>query len=119
MLLFQMYSTEVEEQFGFFTDFADTFPLYRGKGSRDPDEAEGQVCGYLKGAVKVYPLPPDGPPPEKILSTHSVPSTSSEECVVRVYVVKVSKPVLYHCMQSNVYLYVYTLYIYIYIYIYM
>ena len=85
-----MYSTEVEEQFGFFTDFADTFPLYRGKGSRDPDESEGQVCGYLKGAVKVYPLPAEGPAPEKILSTHSVPSTSSEECIVCVYVIKVS-----------------------------
>ena len=93
-----MYSTEVEEQFGFFTDFADTFPLYRGKGSRDPDESEGQVCDYLKVAIKVYPLPPDGPAPEKILSTHSVPSTSSEKCVVRAYVVKVSEPVLYHCM---------------------
>ena len=89
-----MYSTEVEEQFGFFTDFADTFPLYRGKGSRDPDESEGQVCGYLKGTVKVYPLPAEGPAPEKILSTHSVPSTSSEECVVRVYVIKVSELVL-------------------------
>ena len=90
-----MYDTEVEEQFGFFTDFAQTFPLYRGKGSRDPDESAGQVVGYLKGAVKVYPLPPEGPAPEKILSTHSVPSTSSEECVVRVYVVKVSDPFLY------------------------
>ena len=99
-----MYSTEVEEQFGFFTDFADTFPLYRGKGSRDPDESEGQVCGYLKGAVKVYPLPPDGPAPEKILSTHSVPSTSSEECVVRVYVVRVSCGLLYELYTTKVFI---------------
>ena len=87
----QMYTKELEEEepFNNFTDFAETFPLYRGKGSRDPDESEGQCCGYLKGAVKVYPLPPDGPQPEKILSTDSVPSTKAEECIVRVYVVRV------------------------------
>jgi len=89
----QIFSTELEEQppYNNFTDFAETFPLYRGKGSRDPDEADGQCCGYLKGAVKVYPLPPDGPAPEKVLSTESVPSTKSEECVIRVYVVRVRK----------------------------
>ena len=92
---FQMYSTELEEQFGFFQDFVVTFPLYRGKGPRDPNEAKGQIIGFLKGDIKVYPWPPNGTEPEKILSTHSVPSTSIEECVVRVYVVKVSKSVLY------------------------
>ena len=65
-----------------------TFPLYRGKGSRDPDEAGGQVVGYFKGSVKMYPLPDDGSPePEKILS--NIPSTDPLDVIVRVYVIKV------------------------------
>ena len=71
-----------------FTDLATTFPLYRGKGSRDPEEQIGSV-GLFKGSLKVYPLPDDGsPPPELILA--NIPSTDPVEVVVRVYVIRVS-----------------------------
>ena len=93
---FQIYDKEVERMFGLFEDFTITFPLYRGKGARNSNKDDSQICGYLKGDIKVYPVSPDGPEPEPILSAHSLPSTSPTECIVRVYVVKVSEilPVL-------------------------
>ena len=43
-----------------------------------------------QGAVKVYPLPDDGSPmPDRIFS--HIPSSAPVECVVRVYIVKVSE----------------------------
>ena len=99
----QIYDTELEKSFGLFEDFAITFPLYRGKGARNSNENNGQICGYLKGNIKVYPVLPDRPEPEGILSSHSLPSISPVECVVRVYVVKVSKLFLYLCVLFKVY----------------
>jgi len=72
-----------------FIDLAQSFPLFRGKGSRDPDEDVKRVVGYFKGSVKMYPLPDDGSPePEKILK--NIPSTESMDVVVRVYIIRVS-----------------------------
>ena len=69
-------------------DLAQTFPLYRGKGSRDPNDEAGQAVGYFKGSVKMYPLPDDGSPePERILA--NIPSTDPMNVVVRVYIIKV------------------------------
>ena len=85
----QIYPNDLEESFNKFEDLAQTFPLYRGKGSRDPEELEGESVGLLKGSLKVYPLPDDGskePPPvfSKTINTKPV------ECVVRIYVIRVS-----------------------------
>lgn len=99
----QICDTELEKEYGLFEDFAITFPLYRGKGARNSNENNGQICGYLKGNIKVYPLLPDRPEPEGILSTRSLPSISPVECVVRVYVVKVSKLFLCLCVLFKVY----------------
>ena len=67
---------------------AQTFPLYRGKGSRDEDG--GQTVGYFKGSVKMYPLPDDGSAePEKILV--NIPSTDPIDVIIRVYVIRVRK----------------------------
>lgn len=44
----QIYKNELEESFNNFEDLAQTFHLYRGKGSRDPDELEGQSIGLFK-----------------------------------------------------------------------
>ena len=71
----QMYPVDLEESFGKFEDLAQTFLLYRGKGSRDPDELEGESVGLLK-ACRHYsllfrgyfppPLPPSLPPPSSL-----------------------------------------------------
>ncbi len=71
-----------------FEDLAQTFPLYRGKGARDSGEGGGQVVGYFKGSIKIYPLPDDGSPePERVLV--NIPSTDPVDVVVRVYVIRV------------------------------
>ena len=89
MIYFKVYEGELEDAFSNFTDLAQTFPLFRGKGARDPDDPEGQVVGWFKGAIKVYPLPDDGSPePSKVLC--HIPSSKPVQVVVRVYVIRVS-----------------------------
>ncbi|CAI8014042.1 Myoferlin [Geodia barretti] len=83
----KIYPNDLEESFNKFEDLAQTFHLYRGKGSRDPEELAGESVGLLKGSLKVYPLPDDGskePPPvfSKTINTKPV------ECVVRLYVIR-------------------------------
>ena len=88
-LLLQVYNGELEDAFNDFSDLATNFPLYRGKGKRDPDDPKGQVVGLFKGTLKVYPLPDDGSPePPKVLA--NLPSTKPVQVVVRVYVIRVS-----------------------------
>ena len=82
-----IYHTELEEHFNRFTDLAQTFALFRGKGSRDPEDAKGEPVGYFKGTVKMYPLPDDGSPePERMLA--HIPSTDPVSVIVRVYVIR-------------------------------
>ena len=89
MFSLQVYNGELEDAFSDFSDLATNFPLFRGKGKRDPDDPKGQVVGLFKGALKVYPLPDDGSPdPPKVLA--NLPSTKPVNVVVRVYVVRVS-----------------------------
>ena len=44
----QIYPNDLEESFNKFEDLAQTFHLYRGKGSRDPEELAGESVGLLK-----------------------------------------------------------------------
>lgn len=84
----------MEDAYSDFNDLTQTFPLYRGKGGRDPDDPEGQCVGKFKGAIKVYPLPDDGSPePARVLS--NVPTSKPTKVIVRVYVIKVSSVTVY------------------------
>nr|XP_022342080.1 myoferlin-like isoform X4 [Crassostrea virginica] len=67
-----------------FSDFCSTFELQRGK---DEEDEESSIVGEFKGGFKVYPLPPDPnvEMPSKIFT--NLPSSSPEECVIRVYVI--------------------------------
>ena len=47
----QIYCGDLEDSFNKFEDLAKTFLLYRGKGSRDPDELEGVSVGLLKACT--------------------------------------------------------------------
>ena len=44
----QIYDKELEEFFNHFTDLVQTFPLHRGKGSRDPEDPKRKTVGYFK-----------------------------------------------------------------------
>ena len=82
-----VYHSDLETVFNGFTDFVQTFPLYRGKGLRDPEDKDGQPVGYFKGSLKVYKLQEE----ESLLPELNIPSfPSSVEVVVRVYIIKVS-----------------------------
>ena len=80
----QIYPNDLEESFNNFEDLAQTFRLYRGKGSRDPDELEGESVGLLKvgrdkegwgsahflSSSSLLPSPIPSPSPSPSLSLH-------------------------------------------------
>ncbi|XP_069375161.1 dysferlin isoform X5 [Paralichthys olivaceus] len=69
-----------------FSDFCQTFKLFRG---RTQDEGEDpSVVGEFKGMFKIYPLPDDpsaSAPPRQF---RKLPPNGLEECLVRVYVIQ-------------------------------
>ncbi|XP_067379390.1 dysferlin isoform X11 [Channa argus] len=84
----KVYEQELEkvEGFGGFSDFCQTFKLYRGKTQ---DEGEDpSVVGEFKGMFKIYPLPDDpsaSAPPRQFIK---LPPSGIEECLVRVYIIQ-------------------------------
>ena len=81
-----IYPGELETAFNGFTDVAQMFPLYRGKGWKDRKEKSGQPVGYFKGSFKVYSQPNGDTAAMKF---SNLPSTDPVEVIVRVYVIKV------------------------------
>lgn len=51
-LAFQIYNGTLEEEFNYFEDWLNVFPLYRGQGSQDGD-GEKEGSGHLVGKFKV------------------------------------------------------------------
>ena len=84
-----IYPRELEAAFNGFSDVAQMFPLYRGKGSRDGKEKSGQPVGYFKGSFKAYPVPKDVSSTNTKLKFSNTPSTDPVEVIVRVYIIKV------------------------------
>nr|XP_039273403.1 myoferlin-like isoform X2 [Styela clava] len=85
----KVYRSELEKQepYNRFSDFIQTFELFRGKQGKDDDDAP-PVVGEFKGAIFMYPLPadPNDPMPERIFK--NIPSTDPVEVKVRIYVVR-------------------------------
>lgn len=79
-----VYPGELEAAFNGFTDVAQMFPVYRGKGSKDRKGKSGQPVGYFKGSFRVYSQS-DG----DTTRFSNLPSTDPFEVIVRVYVIKV------------------------------
>ncbi|XP_031760541.1 myoferlin isoform X3 [Xenopus tropicalis] len=83
----KVYKCELENvsEFRGLTDFCDTFKLYRGKAE---DSDDPSVVGEFKGSFRIYPLPDDPNipyPPRQFLE---LPGTESQECIVRIYIVR-------------------------------
>ena len=57
--LLQVYPNELESQpeFDGFSEWLQTFDLYRGKKSEEDFEDDNRVVGRFKGAIKIYKLP--------------------------------------------------------------
>ncbi|KAK2862825.1 hypothetical protein Q5P01_002358 [Channa striata] len=84
----KVYDQELEkaEAFEGFSDFCQTFKLYRGKTQDEGDDPS--VVGEFKGMFKIYPLPDDpsaSAPPRQF---RKLPSSGIEDCLVRVYIIQ-------------------------------
>ena len=55
----QVFPNELEAQREFegFTEWLQTFELYRGKQTEEEFEDDGRVVGKFKGSLKIYKLP--------------------------------------------------------------
>uniref|UniRef100_H3D0Y8 Dysferlin, limb girdle muscular dystrophy 2B (autosomal recessive) n=1 Tax=Tetraodon nigroviridis TaxID=99883 RepID=H3D0Y8_TETNG len=84
----KVFDQELEKikDFEGFTDFCQTFKLYRGK-TRDEGE-DPSVVGEFKGMFKIYPLPDDPSTPAPPRQFRKLPPNGIEECLVRVYIVQ-------------------------------
>ena len=48
---------EAQREFEGFTEWLQTFELYRGKQTEEEFEDDGRVVGKFKGSLKIYKLP--------------------------------------------------------------
>ncbi|XP_061566582.1 dysferlin isoform X5 [Cololabis saira] len=84
----KVYDKELEkvEDFAGFSDFCQTFKLYRGKTQDEGDDPS--VVGEFKGMFKVYPLPDDPSASLPHRRFRKLPPNGIEDCLVRVYVIQ-------------------------------
>ncbi|CAF0722705.1 unnamed protein product [Brachionus calyciflorus] len=85
--IIKIYHHEIENETCFenFTDFCETFELYRGKTN---SEEEHEIVGEFKGMFKIYPIPDECQNVDDNLIYKNVVTMHREECIVRVYIVK-------------------------------
>nr|CAB3264165.1 myoferlin [Phallusia mammillata] len=85
MDLVKVYKYELEkaENFNYFSDFIQTFKLFRGKAH---DDEEPDYAGELKGTFRIYRLPSDDSLPPRYF--RDLPSTDPVEVKIRVYVIR-------------------------------
>ncbi|CAD7669432.1 unnamed protein product [Nyctereutes procyonoides] len=86
----KIYNGTLEEEFNYFEDWLNVFPLYRGQGSQDGDgekEGSGHLVGKFKGSFLIYPESEAVSFSEPQIS-RGVPQNQPIKLLVRVYVVK-------------------------------
>uniref|UniRef100_A0A8D2PYS7 C2 domain-containing protein n=1 Tax=Zosterops lateralis melanops TaxID=1220523 RepID=A0A8D2PYS7_ZOSLA len=84
--LFQIYNSELENEFGNFEDWLCIFPLHRGKANEDEDGNEDEhYVGKYKGSFYVYPTEEAVTEPKV---SRGIPRNRPIKVLVRVYVVK-------------------------------
>ncbi|XP_038313486.1 fer-1-like protein 4 isoform X1 [Canis lupus familiaris] len=86
----KIYNGTLEEEFNYFEDWLNVFPLYRGQGGQDGDgekEGSGHLVGKFKGSFLIYPESEAVSFSEPKIS-RGVPQNRPIKLLVRVYVVK-------------------------------
>ncbi|XP_077026342.1 fer-1-like protein 4 isoform X2 [Tamandua tetradactyla] len=86
----KIYRSSLEEEFNYFEDWLNVFPLYRGQGGQDGDEEEegsGHLVGKFKGSFLIYPESEAVSLSEPQIS-RGIPQNRPIKLLVRVYVVK-------------------------------
>ena len=85
----QIYTDELEKNFGNFYDKFRNFSIYRGKGQGDSDDLKERYVGTLKGAIAVYKLTDEMKDDNKPRFLTETPKAKYEHVIVRVYIIKV------------------------------
>uniref|UniRef100_A0A8C3K7Y9 C2 domain-containing protein n=1 Tax=Calidris pygmaea TaxID=425635 RepID=A0A8C3K7Y9_9CHAR len=84
--LFQIYNSELENEFGNFEDWLCIFPLHHGKANEDEDGNEDEhFVGKYKGSFYVYPTEEASMEPRV---SQGIPRNRPIKVLVRVYIVK-------------------------------
>ncbi|CAK7319952.1 Fer-1-like protein 4 [Vulpes lagopus] len=86
----KIYNGTLEEEFNYFEDWLNVFPLYRGQGGQDGDgekEGSGHLVGKFKGSFLIYPESEAVSFSEPQIC-RGVPQNRPIKLLVRVYVVK-------------------------------
>uniref|UniRef100_A0A8C3XGV3 C2 domain-containing protein n=1 Tax=Cyanoderma ruficeps TaxID=181631 RepID=A0A8C3XGV3_9PASS len=84
--LFQIYTSELENEFGNFEDWLCIFPLHHGKANEDEDGNEdAHYVGKYKGSFYVYPTEEAVTEPKV---SRGIPRNRPIKVLVRVYIVK-------------------------------
>lgn len=77
---------EAQEEFKSFSEWLQTFPLYRGKRTNNSTDDENRTVGYFKGAIRICQLPA---PKDKTFPALNCPSANDPiHVLVRVYIIK-------------------------------
>ncbi|RWS06883.1 otoferlin-like isoform X3, partial [Dinothrombium tinctorium] len=84
-MLIKIYPYELEnaEEFGLFSDWLNSFELYRGKRSSGEQDDQSRLVGIFKGSIQLYRYPF----PEKNLF-ETTPNNEPIHVLVRIYIVK-------------------------------
>uniref|UniRef100_H2Z7I1 C2 domain-containing protein n=1 Tax=Ciona savignyi TaxID=51511 RepID=H2Z7I1_CIOSA len=86
--LIKVYKDELEkqEEFNHFSDFIQTFQLFRGKVENEDDEPD--FAGQFKGTFRIYTLPEDSREPSPPRYFQHLPPSDVVEVKVRIYVIR-------------------------------
>ncbi|XP_014864338.1 PREDICTED: fer-1-like protein 6 isoform X2 [Poecilia mexicana] len=93
----QLYSKELEAEFGPFDDWVSTYELFRGKANEDEGTSDERFVGKFKGRFCLYKLSDeDEEDGEDVVDTghyrvnRGIPPNTSVQVLIRVYVVSAS-----------------------------
>ncbi|XP_029936395.1 fer-1-like protein 6 [Myripristis murdjan] len=93
----QLYNRELEEEFGPFDDWVNTFELYRGKANEEDGNNEERFVGKFKGRFCLYKLSEDEEEDEEegldsgiFRVNRGIPPNIPIKVLIRVYIVSAS-----------------------------
>ncbi|XP_043544464.1 fer-1-like protein 6 isoform X2 [Chiloscyllium plagiosum] len=88
---FEVYDKELEEEFDHFSDWVQTFDLFRGKANEDDTSLDDErIVGKFKGSFQVWKCINDYDTDGQCKILHGMPSNTPVKVLIRVYIVAAS-----------------------------
>ncbi|XP_059501966.1 fer-1-like protein 6 isoform X2 [Stegostoma tigrinum] len=85
---FEVYDKELEDEFEHFSDWVQTFDLFRGKASGDDSSLDDErIVGKFKGSFQVWKCVDNYDTDEQCKILQGMPSNTPVKVLVRVYIV--------------------------------